>query len=81
MTAWQPIETAPKDGTKVIVFIPGSGAVCPAWWEVDKYAVRPRPYWTHWGEHVFGVRQVRNKPPTHWMPIPPAPAKTAVEGA
>lgn len=70
---WQPIETAPKDGTNIMVTCPRLGVCCPAHWDNDQYAKKPRPYWTHWGERIWGITWVRNDQPTHWMPLPAAP--------
>lgn len=96
---WQPIETAPKDGTQVILAHIRNGAV----------------YWValaEWGSALPGTVQCasfsgwfaelpmmtdparnplretrpaepiighRNFPPTHWMPLPPAPAQRTGE--
>lgn len=72
---WQPIETAPKDGTRILGWIPDldvdfpyidiPGAATISWdqvyscWEVD-----PAETWEYSPEK-------RN--PTHWMPLPEAP--------
>ena len=62
---WQPIETAPKDGTQILLWIRG---------------IEPRPrigYWAERGcdsgwyglqsQHAYGVIV------THWMPLPGPP--------
>ena len=72
---WQPIETAPKDGTRIMVYCPRLGVNCSANWNDDKYARKPRPYWTHMGEYLWGKTMVREDQPTHWMPMPEAPAE------
>lgn len=73
---WQPIDTAPKDGTAVLVY-PGTWSgrsASIAKWESDKYAKKPRPYWSR--DDDFGrVTFSREHPPTHWMPLPPPPDK------
>jgi hypothetical protein len=68
---WLPIETAPKDGSAILVF-PGvwSGIPCGiAGWDEDQYAKKPRPYWRR--IDVLGRTSLsRDNPPTHWMPLP-----------
>lgn len=70
---WQPIETAPKDGTYIIVWPPTYKGVCScARWYDDAYAKKPRPYWRRIDTHG-SVLLSRENPPTHWMPIPNGP--------
>lgn len=79
---WQPIETAPKNATDILLF------GVPHWNE------RPRAYVGHWASDLSGeeqppfkgwFRQVGAgfqevpKPPTHWMPLPTAPQPTSKE--
>jgi hypothetical protein len=57
---WQPIETAPKDGREVLIFV-GSGydgGVIVANW-------REGGGWNDWDGDLWE--------PTHWMPFPEAP--------
>ena len=65
--AWRPIETAPKDGTLVIVGAPGYASVSARWgWE--------SPWIDGWW--CDGHRSDAVGPeftPTHWMPLPPPP--------
>lgn len=71
---WQPIETAPRDGTPVLVYPPtwGSKAASIAVWDRDEYAKEPRPYWRR--DDGLGKKYLsREKPPTHWMPLPLPP--------
>lgn len=62
---WQPIETAPKDGTEILGFRE-SFVWC------DKYAairfISDTNEWRHVDRAVF-------LNPTHWMPLPAPPAK------
>jgi hypothetical protein len=62
---WRPIATAPKDGTEVLIFVPGSGEQFVAYWnkrfEAWLYAA------TSSGVRVF------TKEATHWMPLPTPP--------
>ena len=70
---WQPIETAPKDGTEILAYFgPHTGVVQVSWnspdydgfklWVVDDR--KHGPYY---------LRGYSNPYPTHWMPLPPAP--------
>lgn len=80
---WQPIETAPKDGTPIKAIIPGSGQdniiawfhglldcdgeECGGWYFIAEWD--PPADWTD------GVCWARNEDglqstePTHWMPL------------
>jgi hypothetical protein len=57
---WQPIETAPKDGTRVMVFCPDRGVM----------EARFNQTYGRWGDPVYSEWDCE---PTHWMPLPPAP--------
>lgn len=79
MSAWQPIETAPRDGTWFVIFIPE--------FESQRYEVgRYNPYYSHNYEEVEGglykkVAWVGYEwdgfnnfgHATHWMPLPEPP--------
>jgi len=72
MSDWQPIETAPKDGTYVMVWPPTySGAVSCAVWDWQTDHKRPRPFWQRLDTDSAWTS--RNHPPTHWMPVPEGP--------
>lgn len=62
---WQPIETAPKDGTAVLGFFPGLVGY------VARQDVQPIN-WSGWGGGVWAVngRNDSSQRPTHWMPLP-----------
>ena len=68
MNEWQPIETAPKDGTWVLV--------CGNGWDVmmASYSYDGRIgrgyFWgpTEWDDYELAEQQ-----PTHWMPLPEPP--------
>lgn len=83
LSPWQPIATAPKDGTHVLLSY--SGRITYGYWlvlEVGKlvgycggvcrcpeYDEAPDPYW-YSDDGGF----TEEHPPTHWMPLPePAP--------
>lgn len=74
---WQPIETAPKDQRILLGFsnpvFTGVSAIFGRW-ESDKFATKPRPYWTHDMERLTGITGARAKQPTHWMPLPVPPS-------
>ena len=70
---WLPIESAPKDGTKVLGFAPNKLVIDPnfrvvtMWWR--KWQDRGGDHWcwqsTESGSHI--------DEPTHWMPLPAPP--------
>ena len=74
---WQPIETAPKDGSNILLLRGGRCVV--GYWDTDKYAKRPKPYWSHDCERIFGTREAKSNPPSHWMPLPAAPTLAGKE--
>jgi hypothetical protein len=67
MGEWQPIETAPKDGTSLLL-----------WWPAhQQLAADPRVigYWKP-SYHCWQAGNYfcpRDIAPTHWMPLPPPP--------
>jgi hypothetical protein len=78
----QPIETAPKDGTQVLLWCPklwGTGAWTIGMWDEDLYAIRPRPYWSMQSFGGSHITYSRNNQPTHWLPLP-APLPNTGEG-
>jgi hypothetical protein len=60
MSEWQPIETAPKDGRWLFLYVPGHGPVRARW--KDRMG---------WQSHYRGREIVRG---THWMPLPTPPS-------
>jgi len=72
LTGWQPIETAPKDGTEVLLYLGNP------WSKTEK--ARWYAPWSNWQvgaipsdpvrEEYFGIGK---SVPTHWMPLPEAP--------
>lgn len=69
---WLPIEGAPKDGTRVLVWPPTwrgeENSMTIAIWNDDRYAGRPIPYWHRFDS--LGITYCRNNPPTHYARIP-----------
>ena len=69
MSEWQPIETAPKDGTKILMYYPQPNigtrkamAISIGAWHLKGAA---------W--HREGGKKIRYTLPTHWMPLPSPP--------
>ena len=75
MTTWQPIETAPRDGTRILA---SNGSKIPfvtSWDETEEI-------WFTFNlcfEKTTGIELISGKPayrpwnPTHWMPLPEPP--------
>lgn len=68
---WQPIETAPTDGTPILAFMPtyyqGKGGQAVVLW-MD-YSDRPG-----WYSAVASIHE-----PTHWQPLPAPPTPTTAQ--
>lgn len=60
MAGWQPIETAPKDKTNVILLRQACGSVANGFWLAEAYAGNGSWIWPY-----------VHKNPTHWIPAPP----------
>lgn len=68
MGEWQPIETAPKDGTKVDLWDRAGFRWANCHWGCH-YFENGRPV----GPATWGRGSPDGPQPTHWMPIPEAP--------
>ena len=64
---WQPIETAPRDGTPILSCVEGDPEPVIAWWDKWEYGC----YWKTLNEYYA---MDRGRIPTHWMPLPQPPA-------
>lgn len=67
---WQPIETAPKDGTAVLLWAKDlrfPGRMCVA--QYANYDIE----WWYVTDGKFGPWPLRGPSPTHWMPLPEIP--------
>lgn len=67
---WQPIETAPKDGTLILGYFPQEG-----WWKNRDTFIRS----TRWVPGFMGGWAFQgdfNAEPSHCMPLPPLPGDT-----
>ena len=74
MSKWQPIETAPRDGTTVLLYPPTwkSKTCSMGKFNPDKYCQKPKPYWNR-DDDNGRVSDSRKAITTHWMPLPPPP--------
>jgi hypothetical protein len=74
---WQPIETAPKDRTTILIFKPGTlynGEPAP-WYDVARWDyVDNDQSEMGWASQDGCLSCVE---PTHWMPLPEPPAGRA----
>lgn len=75
---WRPIETAPKDGTKIDLWV--------YWPEHGESRRATNAYWHEdrldWWIDGYCVNQYAHCPKiTHWMPLPPAPGEQAAPSA
>lgn len=74
MGEWQPIETAPMDGTAVLVYREDAGVFTAHYVEDDAHLSSPMNppegdcYW-----FTTGGEDLTDDMPTHWMPLPDAP--------
>ena len=67
-TQWRTIDSAPKDGSKILLWAWGKVAIGE--WDMQPHHSQPRPYWTYDNRPVTTCR---GHPPTHWRPLPPPP--------
>jgi len=74
LTGWQSIETAPKDGTRVLLWLgaPWSYAEVACWYEP----------WDGWSNDPLEENRtdeicgIGKRVPTHWQPLPTPPGTT-----
>lgn len=70
---WQPIESAPKDGTKILAFAPNHPDRGPimriTWWRRRED-----------GHNYIGWGEFNEQfwPPTHWQSLPDPPAASSL---
>ncbi len=68
MNEWQPIETAPKDGTHILGWCKRYGAI-EVWWFQDMH------YYAGWMDSGDSEPE-----PSHWMPLPTLPSRSCAIG-
>jgi len=88
MSKWQPIETAPTDGTMVdlwVVAVPVYNSYFDKYFEYGEdqrltdcvFEDGVWKYWTEIGDHEYDPHHeeiAREFKPTHWMPLPDPPS-------
>lgn len=79
MDWWRPIETAPKDGTTILLAVPGwKLAVTGYWW--DHQTITNGKVVSHTQKWSYGSLYANNDvDPTHWMPLPELPLDKSPE--
>ena len=70
MGEWQPIKTAPRDMTEIIVFDPTNNPPVFTAAYIDGWSCSVERRYAPKDEY-FGDREKR---PTHWMPLPTPPS-------
>ena len=71
MNEWQPIETAPKDGTRILVY---NGSIYVAAWEEATMTLKEKKDWVYscYSLNGWNYYEIVYEP-THWMPLPKPP--------
>ena len=80
MTEWQPIETAPKNGTRILVYYNGP-TFKGRWHEGNISGVGEVEWWEGWYNEKINGWMIANcdeeygyfVEATHWMPLPEPP--------
>lgn len=77
MNEWQPIETAPRDGTSILLYLPNNDrrTVREAWWSIP-YEGAPTGYWTTPHGPTGRGYIILQDAPSHWMPLPAPPGSS-----
>ena len=86
MNEWQPIETAPKDGTRVLLFggeqevwksqrDSKAGPMVVGWADGTEYGEQAWRFCTY-DSGFYGRLDTQ---PTHWMPLPEPPKESATQ--
>jgi len=82
MSDWQPIETAPKDGTRVFLHRNDREPTTGCWRVDDGFSGNDNPLWLmdDYDDFSMGYASTPIINATHWMPLPKAPKSTEGEG-
>ena len=73
MAGWQPIETAPKDGSYLLLWEQYSHPPFVGYWSGGRWSVSHEHVDAEGGWDGANVVDALSMPITHWMPLPPAP--------
>jgi hypothetical protein len=74
MSEWQPIETAPRDGSRLLFWDSAKGLAISGSWHIDGGRDDPGGYvppWAWWvsDEDVVMWDSGPDDAPSHWMPL------------
>ncbi len=79
MFDWRPMDTAPRDGTRILVFVPPQPGDDP----FHAFTSWNRGWFSSWfdaerGDWMTGIREALDREadicePIAWLPLPPAP--------
>lgn len=75
---WQPIETALKNGSEILVYFKTIGVRQVSWCDDDGEPTGKYAIWRV-NDNKHGLYQLRGYSEgddTHWMPLPPPPTET-----
>ncbi len=78
MSEWQPIETAPTDGTRVLLWTPDlDPPTIQAEWRSYDDSMPDAGYWVDvWNNDMIESAANGYITATHWMPLPAPPVTT-----
>jgi len=65
MAEWQPIDTAPKDGSDILGYQSAAGCMRVVRWDDGGYTKQPG-----WRANIHSFVEL---PVTHWQPLPEPP--------
>jgi len=68
--SWQPMDTCPTDGTRVL--ISRNGRVAIGWFDPDKYIKQPKPFWSGTDAQIRGKSWAKQTNPDGWQELPDA---------
>lgn len=70
--SWQPISTAPRDGTPVLIYMPDAVEPCIslAMWSHCPEDPLGDAWYEYWGDSNGPI----DAEPSHWMPLPKPPS-------